>query len=76
MSHYEINVSLNGRHFFATADRSCRDENDVKKVLPEIMKRFPESDGFAVTVTYHEHIGYGKDVKKFLPKPEKKGAKK
>lgn len=49
--HYEINVSLNGKHFFATDERSCVTEHDMKKVLAELQKRMPESDGFVITVT-------------------------
>jgi len=52
-SHYEINVSLNGRHFFATNPRSflLGDELKVKIAATEIQKRFPESEGFKVTIT-------------------------
>lgn len=51
-AHYEINVSLNGRHFFATAERSCTTEADAAKVAKEIAKRFPELEGFRVTVSH------------------------
>jgi alpha-mannosidase len=56
-SHVEINVSLNGRHFFATAPRSGTDRAHVKDVLASIRHRFPESEGFQVTATYWEGTG-------------------
>lgn len=54
---FEINVSkldveLNWLfHLFATAPRSCSSEYELEKVYKEIKKRFPESEGFQVTVT-------------------------
>jgi hypothetical protein len=53
-SHYEINVSLNGRHFFATAPRSGINKKDAKKIYEEIEARFPQREGFEVNVTYYE----------------------
>ena len=49
-SHYEINVSKNGRHFFATAPRSCVSPGDATEVVREIYKKFPESEGYKVTM--------------------------
>lgn len=51
-SHYEINVSLNGKHFFATDERSTRDEAPTKKLVEEFRTRFPESEGFKIDVTH------------------------
>lgn len=51
-SHYEINVSLNGYHFFATHERSGISENHVEKVFKELKQRFPESQGFKIDCTY------------------------
>lgn len=56
-SHYEINVSLNGRHFFATAPRSCVSEFEAKRVHTEIVARFPASEGFEVSCTYWQASG-------------------
>lgn len=55
--HYEINVSLNGRHFFATTERSLRDQERAREVFNEMLKRFPESEGFKVTCTRWESVG-------------------
>lgn len=60
-SHYEVNVSLNGSHFFATHPRSCVNREDVKRVYAALKERFPESLGFRVTATYAECIQYGVD---------------
>lgn len=57
-SHFEINVSLNGRHFFATAPRSCVNPSETKAVRDVLRKKFPESEGFAVEVTYWKCEGY------------------
>lgn len=56
-SHYEINVSLNGRHFFATAPRSCVTENEARKVFAEIIARFPKAEGFEASCTYWQGSG-------------------
>lgn len=60
--YYEINVSLNGKHFFATSDRSIRDEQRLKVVLPEIIARFPRGQGYIVNVTRYELNGYPVDM--------------
>jgi hypothetical protein len=57
-SHYEINVSLRGVHFFATAPRSCRDKRATLAVLGELRRRFPAADGFDISVTYYQCAGY------------------
>ena len=58
--HYEINISLNGKHFFATAERSIRDENKLKEVYNVLKEKFPEEDGYKITVT--EWITRGKPI--------------
>lgn len=52
--YYEINVSLNGRHFFATAPRSITTYAELKKVLPVIIEKFPASEGYVIMLT-QEH---------------------
>ena len=51
-SYYEINVSLNGVHFFATAPRSCVDKDKAEKVYKSLAKRFRKDEGFSITVCY------------------------
>jgi hypothetical protein len=48
---YEINVSKDGWHFFATSERSLRNDSELSAVYPIIAEKFPESEGYHVTVT-------------------------
>lgn len=54
--YYEINVSLNGRHFFATAKRSITTTSDLKKVYPVIKAKFPEEEGYKIMVSEHPEV--------------------
>ena len=49
--HYEVNVSHNGSHYFATDARSLRNERDAKTVFDALVARFTEAQGFKVTLT-------------------------
>lgn len=49
---YEINVSLNGQHFFATHERSIVSERKLKEVYKVFKEKFPEKDGYEINVTY------------------------
>lgn len=49
--HYDINVSREGQHFFATAERSCTSEQRAKEVWAVLKAKFPESEGWKVSVT-------------------------
>lgn len=55
--YYEINVSLNGKHLFATAERSIKDKYDLEKVYNVFKEKFSEEDGYEITITYWETIG-------------------
>lgn len=55
--YYEINVALNGNHFFATSERSITRESKMLDVLTTILEKFPKSEGYDVTVTKWEKIG-------------------
>lgn len=55
--HYEINVSKNGRHYFATHERSLTDYEKAKEVFADICRCFPESEGFCVSISKYETIG-------------------
>jgi hypothetical protein len=63
-SHYEFNITLNGRHFFATHPRSgttmCKE--DVKNSLKLLREKFPQSEGYEVTVTYWKAVGHHLDL--------------
>ena len=60
----EFNISLNGRHFFATHERSCTDSNSADKVKKVLLEKFPESEGYKVTASMNPQRGYGIDLSK------------
>lgn len=55
--YYEINVSLNGRHFFATSDRSITDMGKLKKVYEAISEAFTKDKGYEISVTRCSNVG-------------------
>lgn len=55
--YYEINVSLNGKHFFATHERSIVNETKLKEVYPVIKKKFPPEEGYDILVSRTETTG-------------------
>lgn len=54
---YEINVSLNGRHLFATHERSITDHFTLKTVYKIFKEKFPSSEGYNITVTDYRTTG-------------------
>jgi hypothetical protein len=56
--YYEINVSLNGKHFFATAERSIQDMAKLREVYRELAQRFLESEGYRLTVCKSQTTGH------------------
>lgn len=56
---YEINVALNGRHYFATAPRSLTTSKAASNMLIDFVKRFPASEGFNISVSYDPGRSYG-----------------
>lgn len=56
-AYYEINVSLNGVHFFATHKRSLPDKRTMQKVLEVFKEKFPESEGYRIMVTAESTYG-------------------
>ena len=55
--HYEINISLNGQHFFATAERSITNLNKAEKVYNLFKEKFPESEGYKIDITEWNKVG-------------------
>lgn len=55
--YYEINVSLNGQHFFATNKRSITTKHGLEKVYNVLKEKFPPSEGYDIMVTKFEVIG-------------------
>ena len=65
--YYEINVALNGQHFFATDKRSITTERALKEVYAVIKKKFPAEEGFDILVSRIETKGrYVNMDKEFL----------
>jgi hypothetical protein len=60
--HYEINVSHNGKHFFATAERSLTTLDEAKRAYVKLKAAFPEEEGFKLTVTKWQIIGESVDL--------------
>lgn len=52
-SYYEINITLNGKHFFATAPRSATTVAMYNKLLGVLYKKFPKSEGYAFTALWY-----------------------
>ena len=57
-SYYEINISKNGQFVFATAERSATSESSAKKLFKLLKEKFPESEGYKITITYWECVGH------------------
>lgn len=55
--YYEINVSKNGQHLFATAERSVTNNLKAKEVYNLFKEKFPESEGYEISVTRWEKVG-------------------
>jgi hypothetical protein len=62
--YYEINVSKDGRHFFATAERSLTDKSKMKTVFDKLKESFTEEEGYRIDVTYWEKAGKIIEVEK------------
>ena len=50
---YEVNVSLNGRHLFATHERSITTREQAAKLLGLLVAKFPHYEGYKVTLSAH-----------------------
>lgn len=55
--YYEINVALNGQHFFATAKRSLTSKPVFLKAYRVIRAKFPESEGYGISATEYREVG-------------------
>lgn len=55
--YYEIIVTKNGLHLFATARRSCQTLSDMKVVYRELASRFKKEDGYQIWITRWETTG-------------------
>lgn len=55
--HFEINISLYGKHLFATHERSITTTDKYNKVLAILREKFPESEGYSISATLWETQG-------------------
>ena len=49
--YYEINIAKDGKHFFATAERSITTEKELKKALIVFQNKFPKEEGYEIIIT-------------------------
>lgn len=59
---YEINVSKDGKHLFATNERSLRHISEVIPALDAIQRGCPEDEGYKVTVSRWDTSGRGEEI--------------
>lgn len=52
---YEINITLNGKHYFATAERSCPSITKAFDLIKDFRKVFPQELGFEITLSEVKH---------------------
>lgn len=55
--YYELNVSKQGRHLFATDDRSLSTRRDTKNLYDLFLEKFPESEGYHIMITQYNITG-------------------
>ena len=60
----EFNIALNGKHFFATTERSCTNSIEADKVYKVLLDKFPESEGYSIKASLHPQRSYGIDLSK------------
>lgn len=64
--YYEINISLNGVHFFATDKRSITNKNALEKVYKVLEKKFPREEGYELLVSHVETFGKYIDMETYF----------
>jgi hypothetical protein len=64
--YYEINVILNGKHFFATAERSITNKDHLCKVYKALKLRFHPADGYSLHVSYNQHSSVSMNESEFM----------
>ena len=51
--YYEINVSKDGSHFFATSKRSLSTSQKTKELTKLFLEKFPEEEGYKISVSFN-----------------------
>lgn len=62
--YYEINVSLNRQHLFATDKRSITNKIALKVIYKIFKEKFPQEEGYNITVSCWETTGRLIDMEK------------
>jgi len=57
--YYEIIIAFNGKHLFATAPRSVQTNSGLKELFKVLNEKFPEKEGFSLSVSFNPEIMYG-----------------
>jgi ribosome-binding factor A len=68
--YYEINIALNGSHFFATAKRSITCTEKLKEVLYKLKESFKKEDGYSISISYCPEVSYFFDITNIEDKSE------
>lgn len=55
--YYEINVAKDGRHYFATHERSLQSKEEALEVYRMFKVVFPKSKGFEISVCERRVVG-------------------
>ena len=54
---FEINISKDGQHYFATSERSITTLQKLEEVTKDFVEKFPEEDGYKIDVTKQQKTG-------------------
>lgn len=68
--YYEINVSLNGQHLFATDKRSITNKRALEAVYKVLQEKFPLEEGYDIIVSQYETVGKFVDMNYMKQKDE------
>lgn len=56
--YYEINVALNGKHYFATHKRSITTEHQLQDIVLTFATKFPEEEGYEISISLDKQERY------------------
>ena len=62
-SYFDVNVSLNGSHLFATHPRSAKTQVEADKIITLFREKFPECEGYEVSCLHWQCQGQDYDPK-------------
>jgi hypothetical protein len=54
---YEINVGKDGKHYFATHERSITTVSRAVEIRDRLKQAMPEEEGFTFTITQKQTVG-------------------